>query len=477
MRARRPTIPRMLASVMAAVVLTAGGVGLSPPSGAQTAPGDRYDTAALLATEAFPGGADVVLVASGEEFADALAAAPLAASLNAPIVLTRSGSVPAATAAALAELGPADVIVLGGTAAISQGVFNTLAGGPWQATRYAGADRYETAALLATEAFPGGADVVLVASGEGFADALAAAPLAASLNAPIVLTRSGSVPAATAAALAELGPADVIVLGGTAAISQGVFNTLAGGPWQATRYAGADRYETAALLATEAFPGGADVVLVASGEGFADALAAAPLAASLNAPIVLTRSGSVPAATAAALAELGPADVIVLGGTAAISQGVFNTLAGGPWQATRYAGAPAMVTVQVYFANTSLGDPCGQVFPVSRQVAGPAVATGALTELLRGPTAAERAQGYSSWFSESTAGYLNSITVADGVARADFRDFSSIIPGASSSCGSADLLAQLDSTLSQFPTVDRSRYSFDGSEEAFYSFLQLTVPG
>jgi putative cell wall-binding protein len=280
----------------------------------------------------------VALVASGENFPDALAAAPLAAFYDAPILLTQRDAVPAVTSAALEELGVADVILLGGTAAISQGVFNSLAGGPWQVSRYAGSDRYATAALFALDAFPAGADVALVASGENFPDALAASPLAAFYDAPILLTQRDAVPAVTSAALEELGVADVILLGGTAAISQGVFNSLAGGPWQVSRYAGSDRYATAALFALDAFPAGADVALVASGENFPDALAASPLARALGAPILLVERDAVPAVTQSALLDLDVGDVILLGGTAAISQEVFNSLAGGPWQVSRYAG-------------------------------------------------------------------------------------------------------------------------------------------
>lgn len=132
--------------------------------------------------------------------------------------------------------------------------------------------------------------------------------------------------------------------------------------------------------------------------------------------------------------------------------------------------------VEVFFSNTGLGDPCEDVFGVPRTVPRPALATAALQALLRGPTEAEQAEGYSSFFSQETAGYLDSVTITDGVAHADFRDFSAIIPNASTSCGSTALLAQLDTTLEQFPTVEDTRYSFDGDTEAFYSFLQRPVP-
>jgi len=50
------------------------------------------------------------------------------------------------------------------------------------------------------------------------------------------------------------------------------------------------------------------------------------------------------------------------------------------------------------------------------------------------------------------------------------------IPNASTSCGSALLLTQLDRTATQFPTVKRTVYSFEGSRHAFYEWLQREAP-
>jgi hypothetical protein len=103
----------------------------------------------------------------------------------------------------------------------------------------------------------------------------------------------------------------------------------------------------------------------------------------------------------------------------------------------------------------------------------PAVLRTALEQLLRGPTPAERAAGYQSFFSERTAGMLNRVAVgADGVARIDFDDFSSIVPNASSSAGSEQLLAQLRATILQFPTVLAAEITFAGSCERFWNWLQ-----
>jgi spore germination protein GerM len=131
--------------------------------------------------------------------------------------------------------------------------------------------------------------------------------------------------------------------------------------------------------------------------------------------------------------------------------------------------------VKVFFGRSTSGS-CTRTKAVYRRVQAPAVLRGAMTALLRGPTAAERARGLGGWFSSKTAGMLRDVNLVRGVAYIDFKDFRRIIPGASSSCGSALLLAQLDRTATQFPTVDRAIYSINGSRQAFYEWLQLSAP-
>lgn len=142
------------------------------------------------------------------------------------------------------------------------------------------------------------------------------------------------------------------------------------------------------------------------------------------------------------------------------------------------ATAPAASTapVKVFFQRGNAGFDCGRVQSRDRRVAAPAVLRGALTELLRGPTARERRLGYGGWFSGRTAGRLIGVRLSRGVARVDFRDFRRIIPNASSSCGSALLLGQLNRTVLQFRTVHRVVYSFNGSVARFYEWLQLSPP-
>lgn len=96
----------------------------------------------------------------------------------------------------------------------------------------------------------------------------------------------------------------------------------------------------------------------------------------------------------------------------------------------------------------------------------------ALQALVAGPTAAERAAGLSSWFSDSTRDVIREVRLEDGFLVADFTGLPALIPGASSSAGSGALLQGLDSTAFQFPAVDSVEYRLDGSCEAFWEWLQ-----
>ena len=128
------------------------------------------------------------------------------------------------------------------------------------------------------------------------------------------------------------------------------------------------------------------------------------------------------------------------------------------------------------YAPRGVDGNCGRVLPLKRVVRAPALLREAMRALLAGPTDVERARGYGGWFSASTARHLRSVRIGHGVAQIDFHTFSVHIPNASTSCGSALLLAQLDRTATQFPTVKRAVYSFDGSRPAFYEWLQREAP-
>ena len=118
------------------------------------------------------------------------------------------------------------------------------------------------------------------------------------------------------------------------------------------------------------------------------------------------------------------------------------------------------MTVKEFFGKTSetVDSACDIVFPIDRVVAKTeAVATAAISELLKGPTNAEKAAGF---FTSIPAGSkLNSISIVNGQARADFN---AITESGGGSCSMAARVAQITQTLLQFPTITSVKLSISG---------------
>jgi putative cell wall-binding protein len=192
--------------------------------------------------------------------------------------------------------------------------------------RIAGIDRYATASAVSAASYGAGAAIVYVATGAGFADALAGGPAAAFDRGPILLVERDAIPAATAAELARLQPDQIAVLGGTGAVSAAVEAALSAYAPDVYRLAGDDRYATAATVSRNVFAPGVAVAYLATGEGFADALAGGAAAALDGGPLLLTARGSLPDATADELARLAPGRVIVLGGDGVVGEAVLDAV-------------------------------------------------------------------------------------------------------------------------------------------------------
>jgi putative cell wall-binding protein len=309
-----------LVALVASTVIT-----VAPPAQAGTrgpiriAGQDRYDTAARVSSAAFNDGAEVVVLASGESFPDGLAAGPLAALKDAPVLLTAKAELPEITGDELERLEPEKVIVVGGPAAVDDAVLAQIeALLDVKPSRIAGATRYDTATAVAS-LFPAGGPIAFVANGVDFPDALAGGAAAAIAEAPLLLTPPDALPPATGDELARLAPAEVLALGGSSAISDAVVTSIDDRvPGGVRRLAGTDRYGTAAAIAADRV-GDADEVIVATGESFPDALAAAPLARANHAPILLT-AGCQPPATTTFIRDRDWAAITAVGGTGAVPE-------------------------------------------------------------------------------------------------------------------------------------------------------------
>ncbi len=265
---------------------------------------ERIATAIELSQEVFADGSvDTAVVADAFNFPDALAAAPLAAAVGGPVLLNRTGGLDARVQAELDRLGVATVHLMGGVAAQSREVADELADAGFTVNRLAGSDRFATAALAANEAvdvwdaagFSAAGDDVIIALGahpdpsRAWPDALAVGQVAGHARRPILLVTPSRVPDVTQAAIDGLGADRLTIVGGEGAIPPDVAAAAGSPSLQRERIGGADRYETALLLAAEAFATGATQrdVFVATGRNFPDALGAAPAAVARGGLLVM----------------------------------------------------------------------------------------------------------------------------------------------------------------------------------------------
>lgn len=289
---------------------------------------DRYQTAALISAQAYPNGAEVVIIASGSSFPDALSVSPLASKLNAPVLLVQKNKVPTSIQAELNRLDPSHVIVVGGTGAVSQAVANAASKKADKLTRLSGPTRYETSLAIAKYGWKDGANAAFIATGTNFADALAAGPAAGKSDAPLLLVPKKTSPTTNAvrAEVQRLQVQRLHVTGGTGAVSAAVLKSVAGGI-PSSRYGGADRYETAALIIKAHFSSPVPAVYWASGQNYPDAVAAAGTAGALGAPLAISRQGCIPLSLRDAVDALQSPSRVVLGGTSILGQPVASNLA------------------------------------------------------------------------------------------------------------------------------------------------------
>ncbi|GAA1511134.1 putative cell wall-binding protein [Agromyces terreus] len=191
--------------------------------------------------------------------------------------------------------------------------------------RLAGADRYATAAAIASR-FKPGVPVVYVASGANYPDALSASGVAGVQDSPLLLVTKSAIPSSIWTQVTRLKPKQIIIAGGTGVVSSAVQKKLATVA-PVTRISGADRYATSRALATSG-PARSGTSFVATGRDFPDALSASAAAAKQGGPVVLVdgKRGSVDAATRDALKAVKTTRVRIAGGTGAVSSGIESSL-------------------------------------------------------------------------------------------------------------------------------------------------------
>ncbi|MGD6991005.1 cell wall-binding repeat-containing protein [Sutcliffiella horikoshii] len=296
------------------------------PFGKRIAGIDRYKTSAKISEEGWGNKANTVIIADGSNFPDALSGAPLAYKLDAPILLTshKKAELNESTKAKIKELGATKAIILGSESAVSSKVQSTIKEMGLTVKRIGGKDRYETSALIAKEL--GVTSQAVIASGSNFPDALAIAPYAAKNGIPILLTKGGGsepLNSIVANTIKNNKVTSTIVVGGDNVVSKKAFDALP----KADRIAGKDRYATSVAIIEELnMP--TDMLYVATGKSFADALTGSVLAAKENTAILLigNTQNQESIETTNLIAKHNIDTFYVLGGDSAVNNDVLSRL-------------------------------------------------------------------------------------------------------------------------------------------------------
>lgn len=276
----------------------------------------REQTSVEASRAAWPSGTRTVYLATSLDFPDALSAVSASSKAQASLLLTTPATIPPGVADELKRLAPTRVVLVGGTGVISNAVAEQV-----QMTvpaakieRIGGSDRYSTSRAIVEGS--GTSNRVLLATGNDFPDALSAAAAGGAGRIPVLLVdgHASTVDSAVIATLRKIGAVDITVVGGVGVINDSVISQLRGQGFKVNRVAGNDRYLTNVAVNNAYFPTTALRVLVATGDGFPDALTGSALAGRLGVPLVLSPSACMFPASAEFLRTRGATTITLVGG-------------------------------------------------------------------------------------------------------------------------------------------------------------------
>ncbi|WP_019850280.1 cell wall-binding repeat-containing protein [Desulfitobacterium sp. PCE1] len=277
---------------------------------------DRTATSLAVSQQGW-GASDTVILNELNNYADAIAATPLAVQLDAPVLLTYGAHLDPRVKEELKRLKAKKVILLGGNGRLSTTMEKELTELNYEWERIGGADRYETSALIA-ERVP--SDTMIMVNGDDFPDALSAASYAGIKQIPILLMSNPEFPQTVSDYYQKHKPTQVIVVGGDGVVpeqlvkKQNIPITL--------RLGGEDRYESAAKLYEYAQGSyGSKQLYLASGQHYPDAMVGTVLAAKNNSALLITKSYTLPESIAPIFApdKIAAMEIFILGGTGVVS--------------------------------------------------------------------------------------------------------------------------------------------------------------
>ncbi|MGV8983794.1 cell wall-binding repeat-containing protein [Clostridium sp.] len=295
---------------------------------------NRYETSANISSEFNNSIVQNIIIASGNNFPDALSGSVLSKNLNAPILLvdktieTSSNSINYIKSH-LTKGGT--IYILGGNGSVNESFSDYFKSLDYNVKRLGGSNRFDTNKTIVSFMNVEKGTPVIVVNGYGFADALGISSIAASKGYPILMINETNLPIESKDTLKVIQPSKVFVIGGEGSLNNSVIDELKNGVPSLdnnsiVRISGSSRYETS-LNVCKYFNLETNSAVVVSGKSFPDALSGSALAAKLNAPIILT-DGSNIIEQKRYLDSTNCLNLILLGGKGSVSKAAEDILNG-----------------------------------------------------------------------------------------------------------------------------------------------------
>ena len=286
---------------------------------------NRVQTAIEVSKKMFKEGTNKVVLANQDNYSDVLTAAPFAKANNASLLYVSSNSISKEVMSEISRLKAKEITIIGGEKSVDEGLKKELEKRNFKVDRLSGIDRYKTSAKIAAKLIDGKTTTLEIASGENYADALSLNNAAEKDKAPILLVRVNAIDKSVEDVIKSSKASLINIAGGEKSVSESTKSNIKKiSNATVNRMGGADRYETSILLAK--YSGAKEVVVVASGENFADALVAAPFSAKQKGAILLTNKDKLGQNAEQFIKDTKFNKSYVIGGEKSVSKDVINQL-------------------------------------------------------------------------------------------------------------------------------------------------------
>nr|WP_263457762.1 cell wall-binding repeat-containing protein [Miniphocaeibacter halophilus] len=256
----------------------------------------RYTTAVEISKNSF-NKSEYAVIASGDDFPDALSATSLATVLDAPVLLISKDSIQDEVLEELTRLEVKKIYIIGGESTISNKAIDKI---DYEKEVLAGIDRYDTNNIVISEIeeIKGNSNGYTIVTGEKYADSVVAVGISIKEDSPIKLVNK--------VIEKQYNLDSNYIVGGKASVN---ISNLKG-----KRVSGSNRILTSLELAKISHPN-SNSAIIASSENYADALSAVSLCKKYDAPILLTENNNLDKNILNYIKEKNISNFIIAGGS------------------------------------------------------------------------------------------------------------------------------------------------------------------